>query len=70
MINVVEETDRAQRIKMSDPRALDKIVQANLRFVVSVAKQCQHQGLSLSECTRQIKEWAINVYRKNVTVMN
>ena len=39
----------AQRIKMGDQRALDKLVQANLRFVVSVAKQYQHQGLSLSD---------------------
>ena len=39
----------AQRIKMGDQKALDKLVQANLRFVVSVAKQYQHQGLSLSD---------------------
>src|SRR6266480_6425407 len=49
MITPEEETVLAQRIKMGDQRALDKLVQANLRFVVSVAKQYQHQGLSLSD---------------------
>src|SRR5438105_12696823 len=49
MITPEEETTLAQRIKMGDQRALDKLVQANLRFVVSVAKQYQHQGLSLSD---------------------
>ena len=49
MINPEEETTLAQKIKMGDQRALDKLVQANLRFVVSVAKQYQHQGLSLSD---------------------
>lgn len=49
MINVAEETNLAQRIKMGDQLALHKMVQANLRFVVSVAKQYQHQGLSLSD---------------------
>ncbi len=49
MITPEEETTLAQRIKMNDQRALDKLVQANLRFVVSVAKQYQHQGLSLSD---------------------
>src|ERR1700674_4482123 len=49
MITPEEETILAQRIKMGDQRALDKLVQANLRFVVSVAKQYQHQGLSLSD---------------------
>src|SRR5919112_934460 len=44
MITPEEETTLAQRIKMGDQRALDKLVQANLRFVVSVAKQYQHQG--------------------------
>ncbi len=39
MITPEEETTLAQRIKMGDQRALDKLVQANLRFVVSVAKQ-------------------------------
>src|SRR6201984_3085818 len=49
MISPDEETTLAQRIKMGAQRALDKLVQANLRFVVSVAKQYQHQGLSLSD---------------------
>jgi RNA polymerase primary sigma factor len=49
MITPEEETVLAQRIKMGDQKALDKLVQANLRFVVSVAKQYQHQGLSLSD---------------------
>lgn len=49
MISPEEETVLAQRIKMDDRISLDKLVQANLRFVVSVAKQYQHQGLSLSD---------------------
>src|SRR4030088_1560933 len=49
MITHEEQTTLAQRIKMGDHRALDKLVQANLRFVVSVAKQYQHQCLSLSD---------------------
>ncbi|HEX3768888.1 MAG TPA: sigma-70 family RNA polymerase sigma factor, partial [Puia sp.] len=49
MITPEEETILAQRIKMGDQKALDKLAQSNLRFVVSVAKQYQHQGLSLSD---------------------
>lgn len=44
-----EEVDLAKRIKMNDPVALEKLTKANLRFVVSVAKQYQNQGLSLSD---------------------
>lgn len=44
-----EETTLAQRIKMGDQSALERLVTGNLRFVVSVAKQYQHQGLSLSD---------------------
>lgn len=44
-----EEVILSQKIKMGDQRSLDKLVQANLRFVVSVAKQYQHQGLSLPD---------------------
>ncbi len=48
-ISVDEEVELAQRIKDNDPAALDKLVRANLRFVVSVAKQYQNQGLPLSD---------------------
>lgn len=49
LISVDEEVELAQRIKQGDQKALDKLVSANLRFVVSVAKQYQNQGLSLSD---------------------
>jgi len=49
MITADEEVDLAQRIKKGDQKALDKLVRSNLRFVVSVAKQYQNQGLSLSD---------------------
>jgi RNA polymerase primary sigma factor len=44
-----EEVDLAKRIKQGDQLALEKLTKANLRFVVSVAKQYQNQGLSLSD---------------------
>ena len=44
-----EEVDLAKRIKQGDQSALEKLTKANLRFVVSVAKQYQNQGLSLSD---------------------
>ncbi|MEZ4912154.1 MAG: RNA polymerase sigma factor RpoD/SigA [Saprospiraceae bacterium] len=44
-----EEVDLAQKIKEGDQEALEKLTKANLRFVVSVAKQYQNQGLSLSD---------------------
>ncbi len=44
-----EEVDLAKRIKDGDQEALEKLTKANLRFVVSVAKQYQNQGLSLSD---------------------
>ena len=49
LISVDEEVELAQRIHQGDQAALDKLVNANLRFVVSVAKQYQNQGLSLSD---------------------
>ncbi|MCR5423257.1 MAG: RNA polymerase sigma factor RpoD/SigA [Bacteroidales bacterium] len=44
-----EEVQLAQRIRQGDQAALDKLTKANLRFVVSVAKQYQNQGLSLPD---------------------
>ncbi len=44
-----EEVDLAKRIKQGDQQALERLTKANLRFVVSVAKQYQNQGLSLSD---------------------
>lgn len=49
LITVTEEVELAQRIKKGDREALDKLTRANLRFVVSVAKQYQNQGLSLPD---------------------
>ena len=44
-----EEVELAKRIKEGDQLALEKLTKANLRFVVSVAKQYQNQGLSLGD---------------------
>ncbi len=49
LITVAEEVELAQRIKKGDHAALEKLTKANLRFVVSVAKQYQNQGLSLPD---------------------
>jgi len=49
LLSVEEEVVLAQRIKNGDREALEKLTKANLRFVVSVAKQYQNQGLSLSD---------------------
>ncbi len=49
LISMEEEVELAQRIKKGDQKALEKLTKANLRFVVSVAKQYQNQGLSLPD---------------------
>lgn len=49
LITVEEEVELAQRIRNGDRIALEKLTRANLRFVVSVAKQYQNQGLSLPD---------------------
>jgi RNA polymerase primary sigma factor len=49
LISVEEEVELAQAIRKGDRRALERLTRANLRFVVSVAKQYQNQGLSLPD---------------------
>lgn len=49
MISAEEEVELAQRIRHGDQKALERLTKANLRFVVSVAKQYQNQGLSLPD---------------------
>ena len=49
MISADEEVELARRIKQGDQEALERLTKANLRFVVSVAKQYQNQGISLPD---------------------
>ncbi|MBC7847218.1 MAG: sigma-70 family RNA polymerase sigma factor [Flavobacterium sp.] len=49
LITADEEVELAQKIKAGDQKALEKLTKANLRFVVSVAKQYQNQGLTLPD---------------------
>ena len=49
MISPEEEVSLAQKIKQGNTQALEKLITANLRFVVSVAKMYQHKGLSLCD---------------------
>jgi RNA polymerase primary sigma factor len=49
LITADEEVELARRIKSGDKRALERLTRANLRFVISVAKQYQNQGLTLSD---------------------
>src|SRR5260370_8187786 len=49
LITREDEVALAQKIRIGDQEALDKLVRSNLRFVVSVAKKYQNQGVSLSD---------------------
>ncbi len=49
LISPEEEAELAQRIRKGDEQALEKLTKANLRFVVSIAKQYQGHGLTLSD---------------------
>jgi RNA polymerase primary sigma factor len=49
LVSIDEEVELAQRIREGDPMALEKLTKANLRFVVSVSKQYQNQGLTLGD---------------------
>lgn len=53
LISPEEEIELARRIKSGDKQALDKLVTSNLRFVVSVAKQYQNQGLNLQDLVNE-----------------
>jgi RNA polymerase primary sigma factor len=49
LLSVKKEVSLARRIREGDPEALERLIKANLRFVISVAKQYQHQGLTLGD---------------------
>jgi RNA polymerase primary sigma factor len=53
LLTAEEEIQLASRIRQGDRKALDKLTRANLRFVVSVAKQYQNQGLSLADLVNE-----------------
>ena len=64
LISTDEEVELAQRIREGDEKALEKLVCANLRFVVSVAKQYQNQGLSLNDLINEGNMGLIKAARK------
>jgi len=49
LLNPEEEVQLAQKIRLGDQKAFERLIKSNLRFVVSVAKQYQNQGLTLSD---------------------
>ncbi len=64
LITVEEEVELAQRIHKGDDAALERLTKANLRFVVSVAKQYQNQGLSLPDLINEGNMGLIKAARK------
>src|SRR5437879_12636688 len=66
LITREEEVTLAQRIKMSDAEALDKLVRSNHRFVVSVAKQYQNEAGSLSVLINEVNLFLIRAADKYV----
>lgn len=64
LLTVDEEVELAQRIRKGDRKAREKLIKANLRFVVSVAKQYQNQGLSLSDLINEGNEGLIKAAEK------
>ena len=53
LITVEEEVELAQKIRQGDAKALERLTRANLRFVVSVAKQYENQGLTLPDLVNE-----------------
>ena len=64
LLTLDEEVELAQRIREGDSKALEKLTRANLRFVVSVAKQYQNQGLSLPDLLNEGNIGLIKAARK------
>ena len=64
MVSTDEEVELAKRIRQGDKNALERLVKANLRFVVSVAKQYQGQGLELTDLINEGNVGLINAAMK------
>ena len=64
LVSVEEEIELARKIKKGDVKALEKLTKANLRFVVSVAKQYQNQGLSLPDLINEGNRGLIKAAKK------
>ncbi len=64
LIDALEEIELAKKIKEGDQKALDKFVKANLRFVISVAKQYQNQWLPLQDLINEGNIWLITAAKK------
>ncbi len=64
MVSTDEEVELAKRIRQGDKKALERLVKANLRFVVSVAKQYQGQGLELTDLINEGNVGLINAAMK------
>ena len=64
MISPDEEVELTQRIRQGDEKALEKLVTANLRFVISVAKQYQNQGLSFPDLINEGNMGLVKAARK------
>ncbi len=64
LLRAEEEVQLAPRIRLGDEAALEKLVRTNLRFVVSVAKRYQHQGLPLGDLISEGNLGLITAARK------